>query len=131
MTSRLMLISHAATPAVRAAAFPLDERIDEAARKEAEALAASLPTFRTAWTSPSRRTTETAEALNLDAKIEALLSNALVVAVALIVGGMAILAIEWRVKKGHIAGVAEVPEHVEQPAAAYADGVAARWTARR
>ena len=47
--------------------------------------------------------------LALHKKIEALLSNALVVAVALILGGMAILAIEWRVKKGHIAGVAEVP----------------------
>ncbi len=47
--------------------------------------------------------------LALHKKIEALLGNALVVAVALILGGMAILAIEWRVKKGHIAGVAEVP----------------------
>jgi len=47
--------------------------------------------------------------LALHKKIEALLGNAMVVAVALIVGGMAILAIEWRVKKGHIAGVAEVP----------------------
>ncbi len=42
-------------------------------------------------------------------KIESLLGNALVVAVALILGGMAILAIEWRVKKGHVAGVAEIP----------------------
>lgn len=42
-------------------------------------------------------------------KIEALLGNALVVAVALILGGMAILAIEWRAKKQTIAGVAEVP----------------------
>lgn len=75
MTSRLMLISHAATPAVRAAAFPLDERIDEAARRDAEALAATIPPFRAAWTSPSRRTIETAEALNLHAKIEALLSD--------------------------------------------------------
>jgi undecaprenyl-diphosphatase len=47
--------------------------------------------------------------LALHKKIEALLGNAMVVAVALILGGMAILAIEWRVKKGHIAGVAEVP----------------------
>jgi undecaprenyl-diphosphatase len=38
-----------------------------------------------------------------------LLGNALVVAVALILGGMAILAIEWRAKKQTIAGVAEVP----------------------
>jgi len=45
----------------------------------------------------------------LHKKIEALLGNALVVAVALILGGMAILAIEWRVKKQTIAGVAEVP----------------------
>jgi len=45
----------------------------------------------------------------LHKRIEALLGDALVVAVALILGGMAILAIEWRVKKGHIAGVAEVP----------------------
>lgn len=47
--------------------------------------------------------------LALHKKIEALLGDAMVVAVALILGGMAILAIEWRVKKGHIAGVAEVP----------------------
>jgi len=47
--------------------------------------------------------------LALHKKIEALLGNAMVVAVALVLGGMAILAIEWRVKKGHIAGVAEVP----------------------
>ena len=47
--------------------------------------------------------------LVLHKKIEALLGNAMVVAVALVLGGMAILAIEWRVKKGHIAGVANVP----------------------
>jgi len=45
----------------------------------------------------------------LHKKIESLLGNALVVAVALILGGMAILAIEWRVKKGHVVGVAEIP----------------------
>jgi len=47
--------------------------------------------------------------LVLHKKIEALLGNAMVVAVALVLGGMAILAIEWRVKNGHIAGVANVP----------------------
>jgi len=47
--------------------------------------------------------------LALHKRIEALLGNALVVAVALILGGMAILAIEWRVKKAHVVGVAEVP----------------------
>ena len=45
----------------------------------------------------------------LHKKIEALLGNALVVAVALILGGMAILAIEWRVKKATVSGVADVP----------------------
>ena len=45
----------------------------------------------------------------LHKKIEALLGNALVVAVALILGGMAILAIEWRVKKATVTGVADVP----------------------
>ena len=45
----------------------------------------------------------------LHKSIEALLGNALVVAVALILGGMAILAIEWRAKKTTVAGVADIP----------------------
>jgi broad specificity phosphatase PhoE len=71
MASRLTLISHAATPAVRAAAFPLDETIDGAGRRDAEVLAATLPAFVTAWTGPSKRTVETAAALNLNASVEA------------------------------------------------------------
>jgi undecaprenyl-diphosphatase len=47
--------------------------------------------------------------LALHKKIEALLGNAEVVAVALIVGGFAILAIERVVKPGDIRGVAEIP----------------------
>jgi undecaprenyl-diphosphatase len=42
-------------------------------------------------------------------KIELLLGNATVVAVALIAGGIAILVIERVVKPGHIVGVAEMP----------------------
>ena len=42
-------------------------------------------------------------------KIEALLGNGLVVAVALILGGIAILVIEKLVKPGEIVGVAEMP----------------------
>jgi len=42
-------------------------------------------------------------------KIEALLGNGLVVAVALILGGVAILIIERTVKPGEIVGVAEMP----------------------
>ena len=47
--------------------------------------------------------------LALHKKIEALLSDAEVVAVALVVGGIAILAIERWAKRGDIAGVADVP----------------------
>ena len=42
-------------------------------------------------------------------KIELLLGNAMVVAVALIVGGLAILVIERVAKPGHVVGVAEMP----------------------
>src|SRR6476659_5254674 len=42
-------------------------------------------------------------------KIEALLGNGIVVAVALVAGGIAILAIEKLVKPGEIVGVAELP----------------------
>jgi undecaprenyl-diphosphatase len=47
--------------------------------------------------------------LLLHKRIEALLGNAEVVAVALIVGGIAILAVERFAKEGDIAGVAEIP----------------------
>ena len=45
----------------------------------------------------------------LHKRIEALLGDAFVVAVALILGGMAILAIEWRAKKATVTGVADIP----------------------
>ncbi|MBW8743896.1 MAG: undecaprenyl-diphosphate phosphatase [Sphingomonas sp.] len=45
----------------------------------------------------------------LHKRIEALLGDAFVVAVALILGGMAILAIEWRAKKTTVTGVADIP----------------------
>ncbi len=47
--------------------------------------------------------------LLLISQIEAMLGNALVVAVALIAGGVAILIIERAVKPGEIVGVAEIP----------------------
>jgi broad specificity phosphatase PhoE len=75
MSSRLTLISHAATSAVRMAAFPLDESIDEAGRRDAQALAANLPPFAAAWASPTKRTIETAAALNLETKIDACLRD--------------------------------------------------------
>lgn len=75
MASRLTLVSHAPTTAVRAAAFPLDEGIDEKARREASALSGGLPQSGAAWTSPALRALETASALNLEAKIEPLLRD--------------------------------------------------------
>lgn len=75
MTTRLTLISHAPTAAVRAAAFPLDEGIDEKARHAAAALGAGLPQFGAAWMSPAARALETAAALNVDAKVEPLLRD--------------------------------------------------------
>jgi len=75
MVQRLTLISHAPTAATRAAAFPLDEGIDEKARRDASAFSGVLPQFATAWTSPARRAIETAAALNVDAKIEPLLRD--------------------------------------------------------
>lgn len=75
MLQRLTLISHAPTAATRAAAFPLDEGIDEKARRDASALSGDLPQFLTAWTSPARRAIETAAALNVDVKIEPLLRD--------------------------------------------------------
>jgi broad specificity phosphatase PhoE len=75
MPCRLTLIAHASTAAVRAAAFPLDEGLDEAGKKTARALAGTLPSYAAAWTSPARRAVETAAALALDAVAEPLLRD--------------------------------------------------------
>lgn len=70
MSSRLTLVSHAPTSAVRAAAFPLDESIEEKGRSAAVALAQTFSPFGAVWTSPARRAVETAAALNLDPKVD-------------------------------------------------------------
>lgn len=75
MSARLTLVSHAPTAAVRAAAFPLDESIDEKGRRDASVLAGDLPSFVVAWTSPAKRAVETSAALNLSAKIDPLLRD--------------------------------------------------------
>jgi len=75
MTVKLTLIAHAPTVAIRAAAFPLDEGIDEKGRAAASALSADLPQIGLAWCSPARRAVETASALKLEAKIEPLLRD--------------------------------------------------------
>lgn len=75
MACRLTLIAHASTAAVRSAAFPLDEGIDEAGEKTARKLAETLPSYAAAWTSPARRAVETASALALDVIVEPLLRD--------------------------------------------------------
>lgn len=70
MTTRLILVCHGATEAVRRSAFPADEPLDEKGRAQAAALAASLPSADTCSTSPELRARQTAEALHLDAMLE-------------------------------------------------------------
>lgn len=67
MTARLILICHGSTEAVRRSAFPADEPLDDHAKADAAALAASVPRADCAWTSPELRARQTAEALCLDA----------------------------------------------------------------
>lgn len=64
---RLTLIRHASTSAVRAAAFPLDEALDEAGRTAAGAAVLPLPRGAQHRRGPSRRDGETAELLGLRA----------------------------------------------------------------
>jgi broad specificity phosphatase PhoE len=75
MTTRLTLICHAATPATRAAAFPLDEPIEARGAERATAAAPTLPRADRAWTSPALRARQTAAALGLAATPEPLLRD--------------------------------------------------------
>lgn len=70
MQSRLTLIANASTPAVRAAAFPFDEGIDEFGRRDASARAKDMPRSRIVLTSPAARAVETATALGFEATID-------------------------------------------------------------
>ena len=102
MSLRLILIAHAATPATRQARFPLDEGLEPQGLAKATALAGMVGRVDAAWSGPSLRTRQTAEALGLEASIDPRLAD---------------------VDLGHWAGrpLAEV-------AAADPDGVA-QWTA--
>jgi broad specificity phosphatase PhoE len=74
-TARVILICHGSTKAVRAARFPADEALDELGLKNIKALADALPDAGRCWTSPERRTQQTARALGLNAQIEPLLRD--------------------------------------------------------
>jgi broad specificity phosphatase PhoE len=67
---RLLLIRHASTDAVRRAAFPVDEPLDDAGRVAATALAGRLGRG-DALSSPALRARETAAAAGLDAVVDA------------------------------------------------------------
>lgn len=64
---RLLLIRHAPTQATHAAAFPLDEPLDEGARAQAARLAARLPRRVEVLCSPALRCAQTASAAGLEA----------------------------------------------------------------
>jgi broad specificity phosphatase PhoE len=70
MPLRLTLICHAATPATRASAFPLDDPIEARAIAQAAALRPSLARADRVLTSPALRARQTAEALALDAAFD-------------------------------------------------------------
>ncbi len=75
MSARLTLISHASTAAVHAAAFPLDEPIDDQGREKAMALTLERGRVDAALTSPSLRARQTAAALQLDAVVDPVLRD--------------------------------------------------------
>ena len=75
LTTRLLLISHGSTSALRAARFPLDEGIDEQGASKVAALRSTLASslgsaVDEACCGPCRRTTETARGLGLGARPE-------------------------------------------------------------
>jgi broad specificity phosphatase PhoE len=74
-TTRLILVRHASTEAVRRGAFPLDEPLDGHGAADAAAASAALPRVNEAWCGPSTRTRQTAHALGLDARVDAALDE--------------------------------------------------------
>lgn len=68
--TRLLLVRHAPTAATRAAAFPLDEPLDDDGRAAAASHAGGLPGDAAAVCSPARRCLQTATALGLRPKID-------------------------------------------------------------
>jgi broad specificity phosphatase PhoE len=67
MTTRISLICHATTRALRTASFGGDDALDEVGKASAQQLAGSLGRVDHCWTSPALRARETAAALGLEA----------------------------------------------------------------
>jgi broad specificity phosphatase PhoE len=70
MTTRLKLLCHASTSAVRTSTFPADEPLDEQGRQKLAAFPNTLRHSDRYFTSPALRARQTAEALGLTATIE-------------------------------------------------------------
>jgi broad specificity phosphatase PhoE len=71
VTTRLSLVSHAATQALRRAAFPLDEPLDPREISKISALGWKAPKTQKVVSAPERRTQQTAQALGLTSAITA------------------------------------------------------------
>src|ERR1700691_2145509 len=70
MTARVIFICHASTDAVRQSAFPADEPLDSIGKREAAALAGSVPHADQIRSSPELRARQTAQVLGLNAAVE-------------------------------------------------------------
>ena len=70
MTTWLSLLCHAPTSAVRAAAFPADEPLDERGWQAAQAMSHKLARADRIWTSPALRAVQTASVLQLAGSID-------------------------------------------------------------
>jgi broad specificity phosphatase PhoE len=75
MTARLILVCHGSTDAMRRAAFPGDEPLDDGGKRRTAELAGQLPNVDCCWTSPELRARQTAEALGLSAAVEPMLGE--------------------------------------------------------
>ena len=75
MTTRLKLVCHAPTSAVRTSAFPGDEPVDAQGLQKLAGFSGRLGHADRCWTSPALRARQTAAALQFDAVAEPLLRD--------------------------------------------------------
>ncbi|MGO9430831.1 histidine phosphatase family protein [Rhodoblastus sp.] len=75
MTTRLKLLCHASTSAVRTSAFPADEPLDMQGRQKLAAFPHGLLRADRYLTSPALRASQTAEILQLNATVEPMLRD--------------------------------------------------------
>jgi broad specificity phosphatase PhoE len=75
MTTRVRLLCHASTSAVRTSTFPADEELDDQGQRKLNGLSHDLQHWDHCVTSPTRRANQTAAALGLEATIEPMLRD--------------------------------------------------------